>query len=63
VAGPGQRRQRLEFDGEAAVQEYQRQIATDMASSGWILYGVDRERRSRERSGDVSVRTERRLKG
>jgi hypothetical protein len=62
VAGPGQRRQQLHFDDEPAVQEYQRQIADQMASSGWILYGVDQERRHREPGSAQTARQERRLR-
>ncbi len=60
--GPGHRRQQLEFDNDAAVEAYQREIALDMAAGGWILYGVDRQRRSRERAGERLINRERRLR-
>lgn len=60
VAGPGQARQQFEFDSEGAVERYQRQVAEQMAAGGWILYATDRQRRSRERTGDQRVATDRR---
>jgi hypothetical protein len=51
VAGPGQTRQQFEFDSETAVERYQRQVAEQMAEGGWILFGVDRQRRGAERTG------------
>jgi hypothetical protein len=50
VAGPGHARQQLEFDHEPAVQRYQQDVAEQMAAGGWILYAVDRQRRTRERA-------------
>jgi hypothetical protein len=50
LAGPGRARQQLAFDSEAAIEQYQRELAERMAAGGWILYGVDRERRDRNRT-------------
>jgi hypothetical protein len=50
VAGPGQTRQQFEFDSENAVEQYQRDVAEQMAAGGWILYAVDQQRRNRERA-------------
>jgi hypothetical protein len=45
VAGPGRARQQLAFEDEQGVQHYQAQVAGRMAARGWILYGVDQQRR------------------
>jgi hypothetical protein len=48
VAGPGRVRQHLAFADERGVQEYQTRLAERMAARGWILYGVDQQRRAGE---------------
>lgn len=49
VHGPGPARQRHDFAGEDGLQGYQMSLAEQLAERGWILYGVDRDRRVGER--------------
>jgi hypothetical protein len=46
VSGPGRARAQYAFDGEAAVQAYQMELAEQFSAAGWILIGQDYERRS-----------------
>ena len=46
VAGPGPTREQHDFPDEDALQQYQMSIADRLASAGWLLWGVDRQRRS-----------------
>jgi hypothetical protein len=48
VSGPGRARSQYAFDGEAAVQAYQVELAEQFSAAGWILIGQDYERRSGE---------------
>ena len=45
VAGPGALREQHDFADEDALQGYQMAIAEKLASAGWLLWGVDRQRR------------------
>ena len=45
VAGPGRARQRHEFADEEALQGYQIELADRLAAAGWLLWGVNRQRR------------------
>jgi hypothetical protein len=60
VAGPGKLREHHYFDNEDALQSYQMALADKLASAGWLLWGVNRQRRSgpdRRRTGrDTSDR-------
>ena len=51
VCGPGSTRQQYRFGGESEMQRFQVMLAENLASTGWILWGIDRERRRRERRG------------
>lgn len=46
VAGPGKSREQYDFPDEAALQGYQIEIADKLATAGWLLWGVNRQRRS-----------------
>ena len=46
VSGPGRARAQYAFDGEAAVQAYQMELAEQFSAAGWILIGENYERRS-----------------
>lgn len=46
VAGPGALREQHDFPDEEALQGYQVAIAEKLASAGWLLWGVDRQRRT-----------------
>jgi len=46
VAGPGTTREQHDFADEDALQNYQIAIADRLASAGWLLWGVDRQRRN-----------------
>lgn len=45
VKGPGQSEQRNDFGSEDEVQAYQVSIAERLSEQGWILLGVDLDRR------------------
>ena len=54
VAGPGQLREHHDFDNEDALQNYQMALADKLANAGWLLWGVNRQRRGgpdRRRTG------------
>lgn len=52
VCGPGSEQRRHTFDGEAALEGFHVWLAEQLMSSGWILWGIDRDRRSgRDRRG------------
>ena len=46
VAGPGRARESHDFPDEQALQGYQMQLADQLAGAGWLLWGVNRQRRS-----------------
>ena len=46
VAGPGPTVEQHDFPSEDALQNYQMAIADKLASAGWLLWGVDRQRRA-----------------
>jgi hypothetical protein len=46
VSGPGRARAQYAFDGEAAVQAYQMELAEQFSAAGWILIGENHDRRS-----------------
>jgi hypothetical protein len=61
VAGPGPMREHLDFPDENALQTYQMDIAEKLASAGWLLWGVNRQRRvGTDRRGSVRLTQERR---
>ena len=49
IHGPGKSRLHHDFHDEGTLQVYQISMAERLAESGWILYGVDRQRRMMER--------------
>ena len=46
VAGPGPTREQHDFADEDALQSYQMAIADRLASAGWLLWGVNAQRRT-----------------
>ena len=48
VAGPGTTRDERDFPDEPALQAFQVSLAERLSEAGWFLWGVNRERRSRE---------------
>ena len=61
VAGPGAIREEHDFPDEDALQVYQIGIADKLASAGWLLWGVNRQRRSGDdRRGTARQSSERR---
>ena len=62
IRGPGTSRQRREFDDEEALQQYQIGMAQQLAERGWMLYGVDRDRRVSDRGGAPRAAPDRRVK-
>jgi hypothetical protein len=46
VAGPGPTREQHDFPDEAALQNYQIAVADKLAGAGWLLWGVNRQRRN-----------------
>lgn len=49
VQGPDTTRQRQEFRDERTLEAYQVSMAERLAEHGWVLYGIDSDRRIRER--------------
>ena len=63
VAGPGTSRARHDFPDEQAVEGYQMQLADRLASAGWMLWGVNRQRRGAPGRGNAPPATpDRRLR-
>jgi len=56
VFGPGSVRKQYRFGGEGEMQLFRVTMAEHLTSTGWILWGVDRERRrdQRRRAGRSS---------
>jgi len=50
VAGPGSERAHFVFPDEEALQAYQVATAERLTEAGWFLWGLDQERRQRERA-------------
>ncbi|HEY6362571.1 MAG TPA: hypothetical protein VIX63_15775 [Vicinamibacterales bacterium] len=46
IYGPGPTQKRHTFDGEASMEGFHVWLAEELMSSGWILWGIDRDRRS-----------------
>ena len=55
ICGPGTTRAHYTFDGEAAGQAYQMELAEEFSSGGWVLMGENVDRR-----GGLERRTVRR---
>lgn len=47
--GPGSVRKQYRFGGEDEMQSFQVALAENLTSTGWVLWGVDRDRRRGER--------------
>jgi hypothetical protein len=47
--GPGSVRKQYRFGGDAELQVFQVALAESLASTGWILWGANRDRRRSER--------------
>jgi hypothetical protein len=60
IEGPGGASQRVNFPDEPGVQDYQISIAERLAGDGWLLFGVDRQRRISERRAVSRGTTDRR---
>ena len=62
VCGPGSGREHFAFAGDEEVETFQVSFAERLMATGWILWGVDRERRSgRERRVGARDAVDRRL--
>jgi hypothetical protein len=61
VCGPGTHREDYRFDHDKGMEAFQVSFAERLIASGWILWGIDRERRSgRERRADERAIADRR---
>jgi hypothetical protein len=60
VAGPGATREQHDFADEDALQNYQIAIADKLAAAGWLLWGVNRQRRNGAERRVASRGTDRR---
>ena len=49
VAGPGATREQRDFISDEALEQFQIALAERLASEGWFLWGVNRERRQADR--------------
>jgi hypothetical protein len=57
VAGPGNSgSEQREFADEAALDRYQMELAERLATDGWFLWGVNRDRRDETRSPNSDAR-------
>jgi hypothetical protein len=62
VCGPGTCREHFHFEGDAAMGSFQVSFAERLMAGGWILWGVDRERRrGQDRRGATREGPDRRL--
>lgn len=62
VAGPGKKaRQQRDFLSEAALDQFQMDLATRLAADGWFLWGMNRDRRASESEAQADHLPERRL--
>ncbi len=59
--GPGSVRKQYRFGGEAEMQLFQVALAENLSSTGWILWGIDRDRRRGERRGTARGTADRRM--
>ena len=58
VAGPGKvGRQQRDFPDEASLDRYQMELAERLATDGWFLWGVNRDRRDLTRNPHGEPRT------
>jgi hypothetical protein len=56
VAGPGNSgSNQRDFPDEASLDRYQMELAERLASDGWFLWGVDRDRRDPTRGPESAV--------
>ena len=65
VAGPGKAgKQQRDFADETALDQYQMELAERLATEGWFLWGVNRDRRElrNKAAAQASERTERRAR-
>jgi hypothetical protein len=46
VCGPGTAREDYSFDSPMGMEAFQVSFAERLIASGWVLWGIDRERRS-----------------
>ncbi len=46
VCGPGPCREHFRFEDDSAMEAFQVSFAERLIAGGWILWGIDRERRS-----------------
>ena len=59
VAGPGNAGvEQRDFPDEASLDRYQMELAERLATDGWFLWGVNRDRRDPTRSPDGTPKTE-----
>ena len=62
ICGPGACREHFRFDGETAMESFQVTFAEGLMAGGWILWGIDRDRRTGpERRGAARDTADRRL--
>jgi hypothetical protein len=62
VCGPGTEREDFSFDGDKAMEAFQVSFAERLMLTGWILWGVDRERRAgQERRSSARETVDRRV--
>jgi len=58
VAGPGNSgSQQRDFPDEASLDRYQMELAERLATDGWFLWGVNRDRRDPSRNPELERRS------
>ena len=56
VAGPGGSRETRDFISEAALDAFQVTLAERLASDGWLLWGINRDRRKEQAAAAAANR-------
>ena len=59
--GTGSVRKQYRFTGEAEMQLFQVSLSENLRSTGWVLWGVDRDRRRGERRSATRSTSDRRI--
>jgi hypothetical protein len=59
--GPGSVRKQYRFGGDAEMQLFQVTVTENLSSTGWVLWGVDRDRRRGERRSAARSASDRRM--
>jgi hypothetical protein len=59
--GPGSVRKQYRFGGDAEMQLFQVTLTQNLSSTGWVLWGTDRDRRRADRRAGARSTPDRRM--